>query len=90
MIEQFELMSFQNPNLWEFYFIDYDPIVKFWITEANIPMKKFTYETNKAGQKYCTGFTPEGEFSLTFRETATWEVCKFFKKWQNTFYDEEE
>lgn len=74
-------------NQWDFYFDDWQA-VKFKVIDVSIPAKKFTSETHNTGEKYYTGFTPEDEFSITFREDGDLNVLKYFSEWQNEFYNE--
>ena len=80
-------IAFQNPNLWELTITNAPPEIRFYVTETNIPFKQFEMETRNTGTKHYTKFVPEGDITMTFRETVRWEVYNFLQLWQNEFYD---
>jgi len=80
-------LSLQNPNLWEFYIIDAPTNLKFLITDITLPFEKLETETRNTGSKHYTGFTPVGDFSITFRETTDFDVQNYLTEWKNSIYD---
>jgi len=91
-IRSLQNISFQNPNLWEFSIfsdLENNESLKYLVTDTTLPLKKFETETSTTGSKHYTKFVPEGEFSITFRETIRWDVYNFLKGWMDSVYNNE-
>lgn len=86
-------LDFQNPNMWEFYFvpstegIDLSGIESYRITSTSIPLHHLTSHTRKTGSKHYDDWTPEGDFSITFLETTDFKITKILEEWKNQIYD---
>lgn len=81
--------EFLNPNLWEFYFDDNQDI-RFLVQTTSLPFIKFETETRNIGSKVLKSVTPEDTFSITFNETADFEVFDYMSKWMDDIFDKKE
>lgn len=86
-IEILQQIPFQHSNFWTFSFTDSDPTLSFLVTSVDLPFKKFDVDTRNTGSKHYTKYTPEGEFSVTFRETIGFTSYNFLRDWFNNVYD---
>lgn len=82
-----ESTGFQQSTMWDFYITDAPETFKFFVIDSTLPFKKLEHETRNTGSKHYTGFTPESEFSITFRETHKFEVYNYFQGWMDEVYD---
>lgn len=80
--------EFLNPNLWEFYFDD-NLEVRFLVQSVSLPFIKFETETRNIGSKVLKSVTPEDSFSITFLETATFDVYDYMSKWMDDIFDKD-
>ena len=79
-------LSLQNPNLWEFYILDAPTNLKFLVTDISLAFEKLETETRNTGTKHYTGFTPMGDFSVTCRETTSFDIHNYLTEWKNNIY----
>jgi len=86
-IEILQQISFQQSSMWEFYILEGPPQLKLYITETSLPFKQLETETRSTGSKHYISVIPEGDFSITFRETTSWEVYNFLHTWFESVYD---
>ena len=81
--------EFLNPNLWDFSFEDNDDI-RFLIQNVSLPFIKFETETRNIGSKVLKSVTPEESFSITFYETADFDVYNYMSTWMDSIYNKVE
>lgn len=61
--------------------------LKTQIESVNIPFQKFDIERKVSGEVIINGIEHPAEVTITFRETTSFSVYKFFDNWIDKFYD---
>lgn len=85
-LDKLMMHDLQLANRFKLSFNDNEDL-EIFIKSTDIPLEGFTYDTLPFGKKEINAIKPVETITFTFYETPDFAVYKFFKEWQEDFYD---
>lgn len=82
--------KYQNSAHWEFEILDSPQsknFIKFQVKSVSIPYTQLQIKTANTGNRYVTGYEPEGNFSISFYDNVNMDVQKYLLNWRLSIFD---